>query len=298
MTHLTNPAKNFIAKKSLGQHFLHAPNVVGTMIHAAKIEPGVNVLEIGPGKGILTRGLLEAGAHVIAVEKDERAVEYMREHFSADIDSGKLRLVQDDILTVDPSTLGLEKGNYIVAANIPYYITGEILRKFLGEDGYPSRMVLLVQKEVAKRIVAADGKESILSISVKAYGEPKYIHTVPKRSFRPVPKVDSAVILINNINKNLFKEKEKTIGTSENIKNALPDDIQIENYFFRAVRAGFAHKRKILKSNLTKIMPGAALEKLWKDKNWPTDARAETFTVAQWKEIAEESTLFHTEETK
>jgi 16S rRNA (adenine1518-N6/adenine1519-N6)-dimethyltransferase len=272
---------SFIAKKSLGQHFLHAPNVVGAMIHAAQIKPGMNVLEIGPGKGILTRGLLGAGAKVIAVEKDGRAIEYMKENFAVEIASEKLKLIQDDILAINPADLGLEKGNYVVAANIPYYITGEILRKFLTAQDHPSHMVLLVQKEVAKRIVAADNKESILSISVKAYGEPKYIDTVPKRSFRPIPKVDSAIILIDNISKQFFE-----------------NDQVDEKLFFDIVRTGFAHKRKVLRGNLVKIIPAQTLQKLWIDKNWPIDARAETFTLNQWKEISKETSLFHTRQAK
>jgi 16S rRNA (adenine1518-N6/adenine1519-N6)-dimethyltransferase len=272
---------NFIAKKSLGQHFLHAPNVVGAMIHAARIEPGMIVLEIGPGKGILTRGLIKAGAKVIAIEKDERAIEYMKENFAADIADGKLKLVQDDILDTNPTDIGLGKGNYVIAANIPYYITGEILRRFLTAEDYPTRMVLLIQKEVAKRIIAADKKESILSISCKAYGEPKYIDTVPKRFFRPMPKVDSAIILIDKIGKEFFRERSDAAG------NQTLD----EKDFFEIVRAGFAHKRKVLRGNLTKIIPAQALEKLWKEKNWPTDARAETLTLGQWKELARETIL-------
>jgi 16S rRNA (adenine1518-N6/adenine1519-N6)-dimethyltransferase len=220
---------SFTAKKSLGQHFLHAPNVVGAMIHAARIEPNMTVLEIGPGKGILTSGLLKAGAKVVAVEKDERAIKYMKENFSAEITLGKLKLVQDDILTINPADLGFEKGNYIIAANIPYYITGEILRKFLTAEVYPSRMVLLVQKEVAKRIVAADKKESILSISVKAYGEPKYIDTVPKRFFRPIPKVDSAIILIDKISKEFFdndQEKNKVESPESKVES---QDLRFKN---------------------------------------------------------------------
>lgn len=315
---------NFTAKKSLGQHFLHAPNVVGAMIHAARIEPGMIVLEIGPGKGILTSGLLKSGAKVIAVEKDERAIEYMKENFAVEIDSGKLKLVQDDILEIEPQDLGLEKNKYIIVANIPYYITGEILRKFLTAEVYPSRMVLLVQKEVAKRIVTTDKKESILSISIKAYGEPKYIDTVPKRFFRPIPKVDSAIILIDKIGKGFFKDNSvipakagilsnnKTLD-SDSIKGNLDSDgsqdprfrgddkksyVNIEEYgqineklFFDIVRAGFAHKRKILRGNLAKIMPTQVIEKLWKEKNWPFDARAETITLEQWKELARETRL-------
>jgi len=282
---------SFIAKKSLGQHFLHAPNVVGAMIHAARIEPDMNVLEIGPGKGVLTIGLLKAGAKVIAVEKDERAIEYMKENFATEIASGKLKLIQGDTLDINPADIGLEKDNYIIVANIPYYITGEIIRKFLTAADYPARMVMLVQKEVAKRIVAADGKESILSMSVKAYGEPKYICTVPKRSFRPMPKVDSAVIFIDKISKDFFETGGESV---ENEQKMVKKRAVNEKAFFEVVRAGFAHKRKVLRGNLAKIIPAQALEKVWKNKNLPFGARAENITIEQWKEIAEEASLFHT----
>jgi 16S rRNA (adenine1518-N6/adenine1519-N6)-dimethyltransferase len=294
---------SFIAKKSLGQHFLHAPNVVGAMIHAARTEPNMAVLEIGPGKGILTRGLLEAGAKVVAVEKDERAIEYMKENFAAEIALGKLKLVQDNILDINPLDVGLEKENYVVVANIPYYITGEILRKFLTTQDHPSRMILLVQKEVARRIVAADGKESILSISVKAYGEPKYIGTVPKRSFRPIPKVDSAIILIDNISKGFFGSTSvipaqagiqgETLDSESNTLDSCfrrNDKKSInEKLFFEVVKAGFAHKRKVLKGNLAKVIPAQTLEKLWTSKNWPANARAENFTLEQWRDISKET---------
>lgn len=270
---------SFTAKKSLGQHFLHAPNVVGAIVHAGRIGGGETVLEIGPGKGVLTRGLLKAGANVVAVEKDPRAIEHMKENFAAEVAAGKLKLIEADILGIEPAELGLEKGKYALAANIPYYITGEILRKFLTTADHPSRMVLLVQKEVAKRIVAADGKESVLSISVKAYGEPKYAGTVPKRSFRPVPTVDSAIIFIDKISKEFFEK----------------DDLN-EKAFFEVVKTGFAHKRKVLKGNLTKIIPAQARDMLWTEKNLPLDARAETIAIGQWKEIAKEISLFHTEQ--
>jgi 16S rRNA (adenine1518-N6/adenine1519-N6)-dimethyltransferase len=267
----------FSAKKSLGQHFLHAPNVVGAMIHAAKIEQEDIVLEIGPGKGVLTRGLLKAGATVVAVEKDERAIEYLKEEFRNEIGMGKLRLVAEDILKIDPRSIGLLNGMYIIAANIPYYITGEIIRKFLTAADQPKRMVLLVQKEVAKRIVAADGKESILSLSVKAYGRPTYIESVPRRFFRPVPNVDSALILIDGIGKEFFASLD-------------------EGAFFKVIRAGFAHKRKFLRGNLAEIAPADSLERLWQEKNWPFDVRAESFSLDRWKEIARR--FFSTENTQ
>ena len=261
---------SFIAKKSLGQNFLHAPHVAGMMVHAVRIKPGDTVLETGPGKGALTSVLLEAGAHVIAVEKDIRAVEFLREKYSAELRDKKMRLISADVLDFDP-----EKeisGDYVIAANIPYYITGEFLRKFLESKHQPKKMVLMLQREVGKRI-ASDEKESILSISVKAYGNPHYVETVPARHFRPVPNVDSAVVLIDGISKDFF------------VKNNLS-----ESHFFEIVKAGFAHKRKVLIKNLEQITHPATnrelLEKIWGKVGISLTARAEDLSLENWGQIA------------
>src|SRR3989344_3189802 len=155
------------AKKSLGQNFLTSHAVAQDIIAAAHITPDDVVLEIGPGKGFLTEGLLQKAKKVIAVEKDGRMVEYLKDKFREEIRNGKLELIHQDILSFDPAGCGLRVTGYKLIANIPYYITGEILRTFLSGDTQPSLMVLMVQKEVAERIVARDGKESILSMSVK-----------------------------------------------------------------------------------------------------------------------------------
>ena len=155
---------SFIAKKSLGQNFLHAPNIISAMVHAGKISPENIILEVGPGKGALTSKLLETGAHIIAVEKDDRAIPFLQEKFANEIKNNQLEIVHADILELD-----LEKNDrlkkYIVIANIPYYITGEFMRKFLESTNAPIRIVVMVQREVARRIV--DEKQSILSLSVK-----------------------------------------------------------------------------------------------------------------------------------
>src|SRR3990172_2215572 len=176
------------AKKSLGQNFLTSRGVARDIVVAAQITPDDVVLEIGPGKGFLTEGLLQKAKKVIAVEKDERMVEYLKDKFREEIRNGKLELIHQDILSFDIS-------RFTLVANIPYYITGEILRTFLSGDLQPQRMVLMVQKEVAERIVArpssrraGTGKESILSMSVKVYGTPCYIQKVPARYFSPKPK--------------------------------------------------------------------------------------------------------------
>src|SRR6185312_3875994 len=137
------------------------------------------VLEIGPGRGVLTEKMLAQAKRVIAVEKDDELFVVLQEKFKKEIRNKELELVHADILDYLP------EGNYKLIANIPYNITGAILEKFLSEEHQPSLAVLLVQKEVAQRIVARDDKESILSISVKVYGEPKYIDTVKAGSFNP-----------------------------------------------------------------------------------------------------------------
>ncbi len=216
-------------KKSLGQNFLKSKQAIVDMIRAAQISAGERVLEIGPGKGVLTEALLEAGAKVIAVEADGELIPILREKFAAEIKSGQLLIINEDILEFSP-----KKDVYKVVANIPYYITGAIFRKFLQSKSQPISMTILVQKEVAERIVARDKKESILSISVKAYGEPKIISKVSKRYFTPEPKVDSAIIHVDSINKAHFKEIS-------------------EKNFFELVKTAFAQKRKTLVNNLSKL---------------------------------------------
>lgn len=264
----------FIKKKSLGQNFLRNAGALQKIVEAAEIKSGETVLEIGPGEGNLTGKLLDGGAKVVAVEKDDRLIPILQEKFTVEISSGQLTLIHDDILHVAlfsaiaenraPMDLGymLHASGYKIVANIPYYITGEILRKALSEWPQLARIVLLVQKEVAERIVARNGKESLLSISVKIYGDPKIIGVVKAGSFAPAPKVDSAILLIENISKN------RLAGINE-------------QHFFEIVRAGFAHKRKILAGNL-KPLWGADAEKRLAICNIPKNIRAENLTLENW----------------
>src|SRR3989344_9057323 len=134
------------AKKSLGQNFLTSRGVTRDIVAAASITTNDVVLEIGPGKGFLTEGLLQKAGKVIAVEKDVRMVEYLKDKFAQEINSGKLKLINEDILSFDSAGCGLRVTGYKLIANIPYYITGEILRTFLSGDLQPQRMVLMVQK--------------------------------------------------------------------------------------------------------------------------------------------------------
>lgn len=257
-------------KKSLGQNFLNSMPALGKIVAASEIVPGETILEIGPGKGALTNFLLEAGAKVIAVEKDELLAENLKE-----IQDSNLKIITGDILEQTSETLGLKAGKYKVVANIPYYITGEIIRKFLTEERQPSRMVLLVQREVAQRIMARDGKESLLSISVKAFGTPEYIGTVKRGSFFPAPNVDSAILLIKDIH--LYSP-----GTAG------------ESKFFEVLHAGFAHKRKKLKGNLITSLSATGgqnnikekVNALFADLSLDENVRAEDLTLEMWKRVA------------
>lgn len=261
---------SFIAKKSLGQNFLHAPNVISAMIHAGNVAKDSLVLEVGPGKGALTAKLLETGAKVIAIEKDDRAIPFLQDKFINEIKGGQLRVIHADVLdfdeNMDENLRNMANLGYILIANIPYYITGEFLRKFLSSNNPPIKMVIMVQKEVAKRIV--DLKESILSISVKVYGNAKYICSVPRKFFRPIPNVDSAVISIENISKSFF------IDSKINEKD-----------FFDIIKSGFAHKRKVVIRNLEEKIDKNKLNTIWERETWSKDLRAEEITLEMWKKI-------------
>lgn len=243
------------AKKKLGQHFLRDRRILERIAAAAKLTAEDVVLEVGPGEGTLTEFLLKAGK-VVSVEKDDRLIPLLHTKFASEIGSGRLELVHGDILELSiinyqlsrnfnyqlsktPLSYKLRTTNYKLVANLPYYITGQFLRKFLQETAHPPvTMVLLLQKEVAKRIVAQDGKESILSISVKAYGTPSYRGTVKAGAFSPPPAVDSGILAVEHISKKFFE------GLSE-------------ERFFTMLKRGFAHPRKLLASNLG--VPKAAL---------------------------------------
>lgn len=254
---------NMRAKKSLGQNFLNAPQVIQKMVDISHVTNGDFVIEIGPGKGVLTEALLLRGAVVWCYELDQRMVDYLSEKYSTYINSGQLTIIHRDILEVDIEK-ELPKGSYKVVANIPYYISNAILRQFLSTVHQPTDMCLLVQKEVAQRI-AQDTKESILSLSVKVYGTPRYVTKVPARYFSPQPKVDSAVIHIGNISRNAFSTARD------------------EHRFFAVVKQGFAYKRKQLASNLGEVF----FDKLYwqqvlKERGYPHTVRAEDVNLEDW----------------
>ena len=261
------------AKKSLGQNFLRSGSALKAIVSAGAVSASDVVLEIGPGKGALTEALLVTGARVIAVEKDRDLIPLLSEKFASYTASGKFHLLEDDVLEFDIAKAGLEKGKYKLIANIPYYITGAIFRKFLETDILPSCMVVLVQKEVAQRIVARDGKESILSISIKAFGKPKLVVKVPNTAFSPAPKVDSAVLLVENISHSYFLDWGVPVG--EAIKQ-----------FFDIVHAGFAHKRKLLIRNLETVSNPQNIQISFDELGLSRTTRAEDIAPSVWLSLA------------
>lgn len=256
--------KNLRPKKSLGQNFLTSIPARNAIVTAGDLKKGQKVLEIGPGKGMLTVGLLATGAHVVALEKDRELVAFLKEKFVEEISSGQLTLIEGDALTFIPSDAGLERGEYKLIANIPYYITGAILSRYLESDTPPSDMVVLVQKEVATRVVARDGKHSLLSLSVQVYGTPKVVYKVSKGSFNPIPKVDSAVLSISNISHANFSSPAH------------------QKRFFELIHAGFAHKRKFLIRNLETIATPDVIRASFMQYSIPDKARSEDVTLTEW----------------
>lgn len=253
------------AKKSMGQNFLKSKEALFKMCEAGKVINTDIIVEIGPGKGALTEKLLENAGKVIAIEKDRDLMDILTEKFTNSIKKGKLVLLNEDILYFDPQKHGLKEGGYKIIANIPYNIMGSIIRRFLSEVIRPNTMTLLVQKEVAERIVARDNKESILSLSIKAYGTPKYIMKVHKRFFSPSPKVDSAIISIGDISDKTFESKDR------------------EESFFKLIKAGFAHKRKVLRKNLEEIEEDLnKIDEIFKETKIDAKTRAEDLSFQKW----------------
>ncbi len=257
----------------LGQHLLTSGAIAALVAEAAGIERGDRVLEIGPGTGILTRALLARAARVTAVEKDPGMLDALRENFSKEIGDEGLTLIEGDAREYPPDRV-FSKGHYKIAANIPYYITGELLRAALSAKNKPQSLAFLIQKEVAERIARAK-KESILSLSVKAYGTPRYVRTVKRGSFNPPPSVDSAILAVEGV-------------SERNFKNVSEED------FFKAVKAGFAQKRKTLGGNLKRVYGEKALEALEKAGISPGE-RAEDVPLEKWLILANQLSALQTE---
>jgi 16S rRNA (adenine1518-N6/adenine1519-N6)-dimethyltransferase len=260
--------ERFETKKSLGQHFLNSPYVPKLMADAAAIKVGETVLEVGPGTGVLTHELLARGAKVIAIETDARAVAELKETFADALSKKQLILYKRDMRSATLTDLGLREHRYKVVANIPYYLSGKLFRTFLESDLQPSLLVFLVQREVGERI-ARDTKESLLSLSVKAFGMPKYVKTIAKSHFTPQPKIDSAIILISDIS------HERLHGIDE-------------LFFFEMLHRGFGSRRKQLLGNLAQIFDRNQLAHIFSTVGIPPKARAEDLDLVLWLKLVRE----------
>ena len=255
----------FTHKRSLGQNFLTSAVVPNWMCEAGEVKKGDLVLEIGPGTGMLTKVLLEKGAVVTAVEADERAIVKLNEIFTKEITDGQLSIHHGDAREITPETLGFSNREFKVVANIPYYLSGFLLRTLLESRIQPSNLTFLIQKELAERIARGE-RESILSLSVKVFGNPMYKKTVSRGHFFPKPKVDSAILSIHNINKNNFV------------------DIAPE-LFFHILHLGLGNKRKQLLSNIAHEYPRAHLEKIFTELGIPLNIRGEDLKLPIWLKL-------------
>ncbi len=256
-------------QKSLGQNFLQDELVLEQIVAAGDLSVQGKVLEIGPGKGVLTRKLVQKAQRIIAVEKDGRLVDFLAKQsdLAEFAKQGKLKLVQEDILKLNLPQLIEENDfeDYKLIANIPYYITGQLIRLFLETKFQPELLVLLVQKEVAERICATAGKMSVLTLAVQFFGKAELVGEVSKDCFSPVPKVDSAILKIT--------PHQKPPANQEEI--------------LRLAKIGFASRRKTLVNNLAaglrreKSELKAILEKL----ALPAAVRAQDLSLADWVKL-------------
>jgi len=252
--------------KGLGQNFLQDNHALHKIVNAAKLEPVDNVLEIGPGLGGLTRYLALSAKSVTAIELDQLLFPALKAMLAP---YANVHLVQGDILKLDPADF-MDSEGYVVVANIPYYITSAVIRHLLESDPRPRRVVLTVQKEVAERICAADGKMSLLALSVQVYGKPVITTQIPADAFYPAPKVDSAVLRID-------------IYPQSVISASLLDK------FFTLIKAGFSQKRKTLRNSLSgglRIAP-LEVEKLLSAAGIDPQRRAETLSLEEWGRLVE-----------
>lgn len=258
------------AKKSLGQHWLTDRKAVGKIVEAAGLTGPETVVEVGSGPGILTPLLAERAKRVIAVELDRTLIPKL-ESAVADYDNVEIR--QADILEIDPADLSRP---YQVVGNVPYYITSKIIRHFLETPHRPESMTLTIQKEVAERICALPPQMSILAVSVQLYGTPRIAGRIPAKAFRPPPEVDSAILRIDDIGKDLDR---------------LLDGVS-EAAVFSFVRAGFSEKRKQLHNSLAHslALSHEQANSLLRQAGIEPNRRAETLSVEEWVGLARQAT--------
>jgi len=254
----------FKPKKQLGQNFLADKKVLKKIIDKSEITEDDIVLEIGPGQGALTNELLKVARKVIAVEKDKRLFEYLKKKFEG---AKNLELVNEDILEYLKILDIKDIGCYKIIGNIPYYLTSHLIRKIFELENKPTEIILMVQKEVAERMVAKAGEMSLLAISVQLFSEPEILFDVSRNSFWPKPKVDSAVIRLK-------------------VYKVIKYDID-EDEFFEIVKTGFSSKRKLLVNNLSDKLkiPKEKIYNVFKEIGLDKKGRAQDLSINEWVRI-------------
>ena len=247
-------------RKRLGQNFLVGTGVVNMIVRAADIKPNETIVEVGPGLGILTRELVKKAGRVVAVEMDKEIAEVLER---------EVRTANLEVLSADAREVGVKEITnampYKLVANLPYYAASPILRHFLESEWPPVLAVIMVQREVAKQMVAQPGEMSLVSVGVQIYGKPAIVGSVPSSAFYPKPKVTSAVVRI-----------QLDARPSLNIANT--------KAFFKVVRAGFSAPRKQMRHSLAQgleVPPEEALKHL-NTAGIDPRARAETLSLEQW----------------
>ena len=248
-------------KKSLGQNFLHDPNALDKIVATAGIAPEDAVLEVGPGTGALTTRLAQVAKRLVTVEVDDRLAPILESQLAP---YPHIEIIWQDILQVDVAAL-FAPGPYVVVANLPYYITSAILRHLLESRHRPRRLVLMVQTEVAERIVAKPDEMSILAVSVQYYGKPRIATRLKPAAFWPRPDVDSAVLTIDTY-------AQPSVNVAD------------ERLFFQVVRAGFGQKRKQLKNALGSNLhlDSEQTASIFDLAGLDGRRRAETLTLVEW----------------
>ncbi len=252
---------DIVPRKSLGQNFLHDPNMLDKIVSIAELTPDDLVLEIGPGTGLLTERIAKAAKQLLSIEVDERLQPLLEEIVAQ---NPNLTIRYQDILTLDVNKI-YEDQPYIVVANLPYYITSAIMRHLLESDHRPSRLVLTMQMEVAERLIAKPDDMSILSVSVQFFGRPQIAARLKPSVFWPRPEVDSAVVRIDTYDQPIL-------------------DVPNSHIFFRVVRAGFGQKRKQLKNALASGLGLDANQTaaVFDGSKIDSRRRAETLTLDEW----------------
>jgi 16S rRNA (adenine1518-N6/adenine1519-N6)-dimethyltransferase len=251
------------ARHARSQNFLADPDVLQAILDLAGASPGSRILEIGPGLGILTGGLLEAGAAVTAIELDAGLADYLRDRFGPALDAGTLTLIEGDALDLELSEV--VPPPYDVVANLPYHITSPTLHRLLDGEPRPRRLILMLQAEVADRIAALPGRMSYLSVFVQYHAAVRVALRVPAEAFEPAPKVASAVVVIEP-------------------HRSTPLPVEREADLWRLVQAGFRERRKMLRNVLRRQLPhlGERLDAALEAVGIEGDRRPQTLAVADW----------------